>query len=59
MSKKLEEAINMDKKKKTATDNQWTSLPEESFKGSKSMGKKEKTATDNQWTSTLKNNKKD
>lgn len=46
----------MDKKEKTPLDNQWTSVPEEPFKGKKSTGKKEKTATDNQWTSTIKNN---
>ncbi|MDF2504457.1 MULTISPECIES: hypothetical protein [Clostridium] len=46
----------MGKKEKTATDNQWTSLPENSPEDSGySHTKKEKTATDNQWTSTLKN----
>lgn len=45
----------MDKKKKSSTDNQWASLPEESFNSSNTSGKKEKTATDNQWTSTIKN----
>lgn len=45
----------MGKKEKTATDNQWSSLPEESPKNLGSCNKKEKTATDNQWTSTLKN----
>lgn len=45
----------MEKQKKTSTNNQWTSLPEEDSKCSCSKSKKEKTATDNQWTSTLKN----
>lgn len=45
----------MEKQKKTSTNNQWTSLPEENAKASCNT-KKEKTATDNQWTSTLKNN---
>ena len=45
----------MEKKEKTATDNEWTSVPEGSLKGIRSSEKKEKTATDNQWTSTLKN----
>jgi len=39
------------------TNNQWTSLPLESFKEeSNNCVKKEKTATDNQWTSTSKMN---
>lgn len=45
----------MGKKEKTATNNQWTSVPEDSPKGISSSEKREKTATDNQWTSTLKN----
>lgn len=45
----------MGKKQKTATNNQWTSLPEGSLEEINSSQKKEKTATDNQWTSTLKN----
>lgn len=49
------EVYQMEKQKKTGTNNQWTSLPEEDAKCSCSKGKKEKTATDNQWTSTLKN----
>jgi len=46
----------MEKKNKTITDNQWTSLPLESFKEATNCVKKEKTATDNQWTSTSKMN---
>lgn len=46
----------MDKKLKTDTDNQWTSLPEKSLEESNSTNKKDKTANDNQWTSTAKNN---
>jgi hypothetical protein len=46
----------MEKKNKTITDNQWTSLPLESFKEANNCVKKEKTATDNQWTSTCKMN---
>lgn len=53
------EDFQMEKKKKTSTNNQWTSLPEEDAKCSCSKGKKEKTAADNQWTSTLKNNAND
>lgn len=45
----------MDKEKKTSTDNQWSSLPEEPFDPSNIGNKKEKSATDNQWTSTIKN----
>ncbi|WML33946.1 hypothetical protein [Clostridium sp. OS1-26] len=45
----------MDKKSKTSTDNQWTSLPEKSLEESNSTNKKDKTANDNQWTSTAKN----
>lgn len=45
----------MDKKLKTSTDNQWTSLPENSLEESNSTNKKDKTANDNQWTSTAKN----
>ncbi|MFL0251837.1 hypothetical protein ACJDT4_15570 [Clostridium neuense] len=47
----------MEKQKKSSTNNQWTSLPEEEAKNT-CNDKKEKTATDNQWTSTLKNNVK-
>lgn len=46
----------MEKKNKTMTNNQWASLPLESFKESNNCVKKEKTATDNQWTSTCKMN---
>lgn len=46
----------MEKQKKSSTNNQWTSLPEEDAKCPSSNAKKEKTAADNQWTSTLKNN---
>lgn len=46
----------MNKKLKTSTDNQWTSLSEKSLEESNSADKKEKTATDNQWISTAKNN---
>lgn len=45
----------MNKCKKTAENNQWTSLPTDSFNKSDSHGKKEKTAENNQWTSTIKN----
>ncbi|AEB76476.1 hypothetical protein [Clostridium botulinum] len=46
----------MGKKLKSETNNQWTSLSENSCKDSCCCNKKHKTATDNQWTSTIKNN---
>ncbi|MCR3760771.1 hypothetical protein [Clostridium felsineum] len=44
----------MSKEKKSATNNQWSSLPEEGFDKSK-QGKSKKSAENNQWTSTIKN----
>ncbi|MCD3350275.1 hypothetical protein [Clostridium botulinum] len=46
----------MSKKLKSETNNQWTSLSEDSSKDSCYSNKKNKTATNNQWTSTIKNN---
>lgn len=46
----------MDKKPKSETDNQWTSLPEDPGNEGYSCKKKPKSETDNQWTSTIKNN---
>lgn len=45
----------MVKKEKTATDNQWASIPEDSPEKINSYHRQEKTAGDNQWTSTIKN----
>ncbi|AAK80734.1 hypothetical protein BJV85_001103 [Clostridium acetobutylicum] len=45
--------------KKSATNNQWSSLPEENFDKSQSKGKSEKSALNNQWTSTIKNSTDD
>lgn len=44
----------MNKNEKTATNNQWVSIPVEA-KGEPTSCHKEKTAGDNQWTSTNKN----
>lgn len=44
----------MENQKKTDTNNQWCSLPKETFKEDNHCIKMEKTATDNQWTSTAK-----
>lgn len=49
----------MDKKLKSETNNQWTSLPEDPNNEGYSCNKKQKSDTDNQWTSTLKNNNKE
>ncbi len=49
----------MEKKLKSSTNNQWTSLPEDPLKKENSCNKKNKTATDNQWTTTAKNNLQD
>ncbi|MFT8313782.1 MAG: hypothetical protein ABF633_05935 [Clostridium sp.] len=45
----------MVKKEKTAADNQWASIPEDSPEKINSSHRQEKTAGDNQWTSTIKN----
>ncbi|MCD2345714.1 MULTISPECIES: hypothetical protein [Clostridium] len=49
----------MEKQKKSSTNNQWASLPEEKTQNCNSSTKNDKTATDNKWTSTLKNNVED
>ena len=47
----------MDKKNKTATDNQWCSCNDGIDRKQDSNKKNCKTATDNEWTNTNKNSK--